>query len=287
MLADIRATRLFFDIDGMQWVPEGGRMRQRPVLFLLHGGPGGDHVQFKTQLGSLTDTAQLVFIDHRGSGRSQPCDPASCTLENNVEDIEALRLYLGLERIALLGSSYGGMVAQGYATRYPENLSSLILSVTAASYEFLADARQNVAERGTPEQQQVCQWLFDGSFESQDQLRQYYRAMMPWYSTTFDESTFDETWSRSIRNYEQLNLGFGGFLREMDYRDQLAAITCPTLVLAGRHDWICPVRHSEEIAARIPRAHLKIFEDSSHAIPADQPEDYLAVLRGFLTCQSL
>ncbi|MCA9114651.1 MAG: alpha/beta fold hydrolase, partial [Planctomycetaceae bacterium] len=122
MLADICGTRLFFDIDGMQWVPDGARMKERPVLFLLHGGPGGDHVSFKTQLGSLRDVAQLVFIDHRGSGRSAPCEPGTCTLEHNVEDIEALRQYLGLERIAVLGSSYGGMVAQGYATRYPEQV---------------------------------------------------------------------------------------------------------------------------------------------------------------------
>src|SRR5262249_30881633 len=109
MRAKIRGTEIFFDVDGAGLVPDGDKMVERPVLFLLHGGPGGDHAGFKTSSAALRDVAQLVYVDHRGCGRSSPGDAADYTLDNNIDDLDALREYLGLARISILGSSYGGM----------------------------------------------------------------------------------------------------------------------------------------------------------------------------------
>lgn len=283
MRAKIPGATLFFDVDGVQFAPSGDRMIERPVVFLLHGGPGGDHAFYKSQISALRDVAQLVYIDHRGSGRSTVEDPATCTLDQNIADVDALREYLGLPRIAVMGVSYGGMVAQGYAIRYPDRVSSLILSATAPSYRFIDDAKRILAARGTPEQIRVCERLWNASFESIDQLLEYYAVVGPLYSVRFDATLAEAYSRRSIRNYEQLNLGFGGFLRTFDFTPDLHRIHCPTLVLAGAHDWICPPNQSRLIAERIPRAHLKIFANSSHSIGADEPEEYLAALRGFLT----
>ena len=284
MRAKIRDAEIFFDVDGCEWVPSGNCLVQRPTLFLLHGGPGGDHASFKSQVTSkLRDVAQLVYVDHRGSGRSTPVNPESYTLDNNIDDLEALRQYLGLERISVLGSSYGGMVAQGYAIRYPKNLANLVLVATAPSHQFLDDARQFVQARGTPDQIRVCEWLWNENFQSQEQLFEYYKTMGPMYSTTFNEAKFNESWGQSIRNFEQLNFGFNAFLKTFDYTDQLHTIACPTLVLAGAHDWICAPRHSKIIAERIPRSHLKIFTNSAHSIAQDEPEEFVAAVRGFLT----
>jgi proline iminopeptidase len=170
MRARVRDTELYFDVDGMGLVPEGGRMVERIPLFLLHGGPGGDHSSFKTSSGGLRDVAQLVFVDHRGSGRSAKGDVATYTMDNNIDDLDALRVHLGFDRIAVLGSSYGGMVAQGYALRYPQHVSNLILVCTAPSYRFLEDARRIVHERGTPEQVRVCERLWEGTFHTLEQL---------------------------------------------------------------------------------------------------------------------
>jgi proline iminopeptidase len=283
MRARIRGTELYFDVDGMGLVPDGGRMVERPVLFLLHGGPGGDHSGFKTSHAALREVAQLVYVDHRGNGRSARGDPATYTLDNNIDDLDALREHLGLERICVLGSSYGGMVAQGYAIRYPERVSNLILVCTAPSHRFLDDAKQFIAERGSPDQQRACVLLWEGAFENLDQIREYYRVMGPLYSTTWKPEEFDDAWNRSLRTVDPLNQGFGGFLRTFDFTEQLAAIQCPTLVIAGTHDWICPVQHSRLIAERIPRAHLKVFEKSAHSIASDENEAYRDVVRGFLT----
>ena len=283
MRARIRNTELYFDIDGMGLVPHPDRMVQRPVLFLLHGGPGGDHTLFKRKISALRDVAQLVYIDNRGSGRSVPCDPETCTLEENVEDVEALRDYLGLEHIALFGSSYGGMIAQGYAVNYPDRVSSLILGSTAPSFRFLAAARQIVDARGSAEQKRVCQPLWDGSFASDEQLHEFFRVMGPLYSLTFDAAAFDASAGQTTYNRDQLNRGFGGFLQSFDYIDRLHLIGCPTLVMAGAHDWICPPGQSELIASKIRRSHLKIFENSAHSISSDETEAFLTAVRGFLT----
>ena len=149
MYANVRGTRLYFDVDGMGLVPVGDSMEPRPPLFLLHGGPGGDHSSFKTSVNSLADVSQLIYLDHRGSGRSAPAQAEDCTLDENIQDLEAVRSYLGLEQIAVLGSSYGGMVAQGYAIRYPEHIERLILVATAPSFRFLEEARRIVQTRGT------------------------------------------------------------------------------------------------------------------------------------------
>ena len=211
-----------------------------------------------------------------------PCDPESQTLEENIHDVDALRDYLGLERVSILGSSYGGVVAQGYAINYPDHVFKLILSCTAPSFGFMDDAKRIVAERGSAEHERVCKRLWDGTFESEEQLHEYYRIMGPMYSTTFDLDKFEATWSQSIRNFDQLNRGFGDFLRSFDYTDQLHMIRCPTLVLAGAHDWICPPDQSQLIAEKIPRAQLKIFANSAHSIAADETDAYVDTVRGFL-----
>ncbi len=283
MFAKVRGTELYFDVEGAGMkVCEHG-LEPKPVLLLLHGGPGGDHAGFRAPMAALADTVQLIYLDHRGSGRSAACDPARYTLDENIDDVAAFCDYLGLSRVAILGQSYGGMVAQGVAIRYPELVSNLILTATAPSFRTLEQAQAKVAERGSPDQQRVCQWLWEGGFQSQDQLYEYYRLMGPWYSTTFSPEKFEASWRQGIRNYQQLNLGFAGFLRTFDFTEQLPSIRCPTLVLAGRHDWICPVEQSYILAERIPRAHLKVFEHSAHSIAADENAAFLDAVRGFMT----
>jgi proline iminopeptidase len=282
MHARIDGADIYFDVDGMGLNAEPDRMVQRPIVFLLHGGPGGDHSGFKTKVSELRDVAQLVYVDHRGSGRSRVDDPATCTLEQNVRDVDGLRAYLGLEKICVLGSSYGGMVAQGYAIEFPDHLDRLILSVTAPSYRFMEESQALLEERGTAEQKRVCQWLWNASFESEEQLQEYYRVMGPMYSVQFDSEKHEQGWRRGIRNYQQLNQGFGGFLRTFDYIEQLQSISCSTLVLAGFHDWICPPSQSQLIAEKIPHAQLELFANSSHMISHDEPERFLEVVRKFL-----
>jgi proline iminopeptidase len=228
---------------------------------------------------------QLVYFDHRGQGRSAKGDPARYTLDENVEDMEALRRLLGLGPIVSIGTSYGGMVAMAHAARYPEAISKLILIVTAAHGGFLPVAEQYVRERGNAEQQRVCERLWAGTFETAEQMAEYYAVMGPLYSARYDALAAEAVRGRSTYSPEPLNRAFvpGGVLRQFDLREEIAGITAPTLVLAGRHDWICPPQFSEEIHRLIPASQLQIFENSSHSIRADEPAALNAAIRSFVT----
>lgn len=283
MHARIRNTEIYFDVDGAGLVPDGPRMRARPAAFIIHGGPGGDHSDFKLAFKPLADQLQLVFFDHRGQGRSARGDVRLYNLDENVRDMEALRLHLGLGPIVSVGTSYGGMVAMAHAARYPDAVSRLILIVTAAHAGFNARARQIVAERGTPEQIAVCDQLWAGELDTVDKLRHYYEVMGPMYSRRYDPAAARASRERGILSPDALNQAFapGGFLQTFDLRAELASITAPTLVLAGRHDWICPPEFSQEIHRLIAHSELRIFEDSSHAIRADETDALVQAIGAF------
>jgi proline iminopeptidase len=283
MKAKIRGTEIYFDIAGMQLAPLGDDFIERPVLFLLHGGPGGDHLRFKQHSLELQAVAQLVFIDHRGCGRSKRTRQAEYTLENNIEDIEALRQYLGLDKICILGTSYGGMVAQGYAIQYPQHLEKLILVATAPSYRFMDSAKDRVQQDGTADQIEMCKNLWNGTFENHDHIIEFFTLMDSLYSNKAKLKKQQEySRSKTIWSHEALNEGFGGFLRDFDFIPELSKIVCPTLVLAGKDDWICNPTESKTIAKNIPNARLEIFEKSSHAIAVDEHDRYINTIQDFL-----
>jgi proline iminopeptidase len=176
------------------------------------------------------------------------------------------------------------MVAMAHAARYPEAVSHLILIVTAAHGGFIPRAQAIVRERGSAEQQAVCETLWAGGFRTVEQMQHYYAVMGPMYARSYDAAAGQVGRARAIYSPEPLNRAFGpdGFLRRFDLRPELGRITAPTLVLAGRHDWICPVEFSEEIARLIPGADFRVFEHSSHSIRSDEPEALTDAIVGFL-----
>jgi proline iminopeptidase len=284
MRAKLRGTEIYFDVEGAGLVPDGGRMVEKPPAFVIHGGPGGDHSGFKPAFSPLAKRLQLIYFDHRGQGRSAAGDPKTYVLDENVEDMEALRLHLGLGPIVSIGTSYGGMVAMAHAARYPKSVSHLVLIVTAAHSGFIQRARQIVAERGTDEQKRVCDQLWAGELDTVDKLRHYYDVMGPLYGRKFDPAANKLTRERGILTPAALNRAFapGGFMYSYDLRPQLKNITAPTLVLGGRHDWICAPEFSEEIHRLIPGSDLRIFEESSHSIRGDEPAKMIDAIAGFV-----
>lgn len=285
MFAAIRDTRLYFDVEGAGLVPDGARMREKPVLFLVHGGPGSDHSGYKPLFSALADAAQLVYFDHRGQGRSaRDGDPARWTLDENVADMEALRRHLGLGPIAVVGTSYGGMVAMAHAARHRGSVSRLVLVATAAHGGFIARAREILAERGTAEQKALVARCWDEGFRDDEDVRRYHRVMGPLYALHFDPAAAEAALARTVFAHGPLNAAFGpgGFLRRFDLRPELPRITAPTLVLAGAEDWICPPEFAREIAALIPGAQLEVVEGAGHSLRTDAPDRLLAAIRRFV-----
>jgi len=287
MKAAIRGTEIYFDIDGMQLAPQGNHFIERPVLFMLHGGPGGDHQRFKQHSLELKEVAQLVFVDHRGCGRSKRTRQADYTLENNIEDLEALRKHLGLKKICILGTSYGGMVAQGYAIRYPRNVEKLILVVTAPSYRLLKEGQATLKKIGTAKQNALAQRLWQGNFKNNRQLQEFFKATGNIYSA-LPANNHDKGYSQSptIWSYQAINEAFGGFLRHFDFIPHLKKIRCPTLILAGDRDWICSPEQSKTIAKHIPHSKLHILKNCGHAIATDAHDRYIKLIQAFMRKKS-
>src|SRR6185436_6422326 len=123
----------------------------RPLL-LLHGGPGASHDYFLPYLLPLARTNRLVFIDERGSGRSERLeDPSLYTVENMADDVEAVRKALDLGKVNVLGHSYGGVLAQAYALKYQDSIDHLVLASTFHSTRQLNDVFVKMKAAMTPE----------------------------------------------------------------------------------------------------------------------------------------
>lgn len=284
MLASIRDTTIYFDIDGVGLQLEGPKQIERPTAFLVHGGPGIDHTGGKARYGRLAQKMQLVYFDHRGQGRSGRGDPARYTLDENVEDMEALRRHLGFKRIVSMGTSYGGMVAMAHAARYPQAVSHLILVATAAQGGFIGAAARIVRERGTAEQIALFEDVRAGRIDTAEKMRRYFTVMGPLYTRVHDPALSAAALENAILAPEALNRALGpqGFLAHFDLRPELGKIRAPTLILSGRHDWICPPEFAVEMQKLIPHSELRIFEESAHSIAGDEPQNLLDAVAGFL-----
>jgi len=142
----VNGVRLFFDIEGAKLVPDGPAMREKPTLLLLHGGPGFDHSIYKPAYSALADAAQviyldhlsrssisIIYLDHRGNGRSEDGPRESWNLAQWGDDVHAFCEALGIASPIVLGASFGGMVALAYATRHPAHPSKLVLISTEAA----------------------------------------------------------------------------------------------------------------------------------------------------------
>jgi len=196
--------------------------------------------------------------------------------------MEALRQYLGLEKIILIGSSYGGMVALSYAVKYPQNVSHLIAIATAANSRFIARAQEILEQRGNKAQKAIAAKLWSGNFENEAELHQFFRVMGSMYSQTKQQNLDSPDSDYTILSIDAINAAFSGFLKDYNILNELHKITSPTLIIAGRHDWICAPEFSEEIAQAIPQPQLKIFENSGHLIRVDEPRSLLNEIAGFL-----
>jgi pimeloyl-ACP methyl ester carboxylesterase len=282
----VNGVRLFFDVEGGKLVPNGPAMREKPTLLLLHGGPGSDHSLLKPAYSALADVAQVIYLDHRGNGRSDAGPQETWTLAQWGDDVRAFCDALGIANPIVLGVSFGGMVALSYATRHPAHPGKLVLISTEAVGGSYRERRVELFERfGGPEVGALARrrFLEAGGQPDPAALDDWRRLAMPLYTRTPRDP---DAMRRAIGRMETLRWFTrpGGESRTFDMLADLGRIQCPTLVLGGEDDPMHPIESQADIAAALP-AHLVRFErfaNCGHAVVPDAGERAIATIRNFI-----
>jgi pimeloyl-ACP methyl ester carboxylesterase len=280
----VNGLKLFFDVEGAKLVPDGPRMRERPTVVMLHGGPGADHSHYRPAWAPLAEVAQVIYYDHRGNGRSEHGPQAQWNLAQWAEDLHVFCQTLGIQRPVIQGTSFGGMVALTYATRYPQDLSKLILISTAARGGAHTDRRVAMFEQlgGKAAGDLARRRLLDGD-TSPDVLADWLRVCLPLYNQrAFDVGML----SRGV-GHPEVTRWFSraeGEGNHFDLRADLHRIECPTLLMGGVLDPMLPIENQRDMAALI-LPHLLCyheFEHAGHGVVADAPEQAWPLIREFV-----
>jgi proline iminopeptidase len=286
MHVNVNGVRLFFDVEGAKFAPEGPVMREKPTLLMLHGGPGFDHSIYRPAYSALADRAQIIYLDHRGNGRSEDGPREAWNLAQWGDDVRGFCDALGISSPIVLGTSFGGMVALSYATRHPAHPSKLVLISTEAAGGSHRERRVALFERfGGPEVGALARRRFlevDGQAD-QAALDAWRSLAMPHYTRNPRDPDMAR---RAVNRFEVLHWFArpGGESRSFNMLGDLHRIQCPTLVLGGEDDPMLPIECQADIAAALPQPLVQFerFENCRHAVIPDAPERGMAAIRGFI-----
>ena len=270
-------------------------------LLIVHGGPGASHDYLLPYLLPLARTNRVIFIDERGSGRSQKLeDPAGYTVEAMVEDVEAVRQALGLGTMSLLGHSYGGVLAQAYALKYQQHLSHLILCSTFHSTKMLNEVFRKMRENMSPElrgridaMEKAGLFGHGKDFEKNRYTADYMTAAwgegyFPYLYQKHPDPNYDphDSGNTSWDLYREMWGSNGEFvvdgnLVSVEYADRLPSIKVPTLITVGDHDESDPAI-AREMHEKIAGSKLVVLPQSGHMTFVDQPGLFISAVDGFL-----
>ncbi len=262
-----------------------------PVL-VLHGGPGAAH-DYLEPISALANTGrQVIFYDQLGCGLSDhPHDPALWDVPLFVEEVGAVRRALGLDRLHILGQSWGGMLGMEYALTQPAGLESLIVANSPASMtQWVSEANRLRAELPQEVQEALSKHEEAGTTDSPEYVEAvnvfYGRHVcritpLPEYvQRSFDQIDADPEVYHTMNGPSEFFVV--GKLKPWDITPRLGEIRVPTLVLSGRYDEATPLI-AQTVQQGIPGAEWVLFEESSHMPHAEETERYLEVLDEFLT----
>ena len=282
MQVEVNGTRLWYDVDGPLLVPDGPRMRVRPTVVLVHGGPGSyDHSYFKPEFARLSMEAQVVYLDMRGHGRSDWGDPSAWSFEACADDVRALCDTLGIARPIVYGHSLGGFVAMLYGARHPGHAGALILQSTMARFD-LGRIVESFRRAGGDEVAAVAARAYGGDpgSVSAEEWARCFAVFGPWVPG-------DQVQSRKIINEALRPVGLE-LLQRFDVLDQLDRVECPTLVCVGDLDPVTPVSAAREIVKALPpgRARLEVFEGAGHFLWMDVADRYWPLVSEFVLTAS-
>jgi proline iminopeptidase len=249
-----------------------------PVI-VLHGGPGLDHTHMSPWLDPLADELRLLYVDERGQGRSDRVDPASLTLDSFANDVDLLAEALRLDGFALLGHSFGAIVATRHAIERGTAAGYVISGGGDSSEAMLADVEASLEAMGDKAEAIADSWQQEKTVETEEELKELLDTQMPFHFHGDVPAGFSNGMVGSpevLRHFA--NQGYGDF----DYVPQLGRISKPTLVIVGEHDRTTTPRAARVLHEGIAGSELAVVPEAGHMSFVEQPEAYFAPVRQFL-----
>jgi proline iminopeptidase len=279
----VNGAKLWYEIEG----------KGEPLL-LIAGGPGASHSYLYPYFSVLADSYRVIYFDAFGRGKSDRAkSPSEYTFERDVEDIEGIRKELNLGKINVLGHSYGGMVAQAYALKYPNSVKGLILANTGFSAEMWQannDNCNNEIRNQYPEVWERIQTLrAQGLHSSVKEHQDAYAEIPPSLYYFYNGSNADNFKPEMNADLYYSMVGddadflVGGDIAKIDFRTQLRNLRMPVLILASRFDRVCFPRFSTQFKQYAPQAEFVMFEKSGHLPFIEEPDRMFKVVREFLS----
>lgn len=250
-----------------------------PVI-ALHGGLGLDHTYLRPWLDDLARVARVVYVDHRGNGRSPAGRPLSQVgMTTWADDVVELADALGIARVVLLGHSFGGFIALEAALRHPDRVAGLVLVGTGAAFDHGDEIRANLDRLGATTAQRQA---FTGSdMETDDAFAAWFRAAAPLYFKG-GAAAVPNPFGDIVFRIDALAAG-SACLAGWDRRGGLGDVRCPALVTTGRHDFVMPFETvSAPLAASLPNATAVVFEGSGHLPFVEEHDAFIRVVSTWL-----
>lgn len=257
-----------------------------PVL-VLHGGPGLDHHSFGDYLDPLGEDFRLILVDQRANGRSDRGASETWTLPQMAADVSALASAMDLDSYAVLGHSFGALVALQHAVDFPGHATQTIISSGFPSAWFLEHVAHNLEAFEPVELRQQVQasWERERTARTQEDVASLMHDQWPFHFADpldsriaeFERRVAGGVYSPDILRHSAAE-EYGG----IEVEDRLGDVPQPVLVLAGRHDRVCSVEAAEAIASGVPHGQLVVFEHSGHMTYVEESDAYMRAVRGFL-----
>jgi proline iminopeptidase len=266
------------------------RQGSGPTLVCHPGGPGFSST-YLADLGGLDEALELVLLDPRGTGGSDPArDPSAYAIDDYASDLEELREHLGLEQMLLLGHSHGGVAAIAYASSHPERVERLILASTLPRHGPEQEAVMQAAieqRAGEPWYEDALAALkteLEGTFVDGRELMELVQRMMPLYFARYGdaERAYIEAMTGEELCVDATRLWEKEIFEHFDVRPQLASLTMPTLVITGELDFITGPSCAAELTEGIPAAETVVLSGAGHMIFVEAPEAFRAAVLSFL-----
>jgi proline iminopeptidase len=263
---------------------QGARLYCREVgrgapMIVLHGGPDFDIAYLLPELDRLSDKFHLIYYDQRGRGRSaEYVKPQDVTLESELSDLDKVREHFHLDKVVLLGHSWGTLLALEYAVRYPERVSRLLLMDPAPASGADIDRFRKERVEKWPVLMELRKAIADTTAYKQadpDAVVAYYRIhFKPAFARSEEyeklmirmQARFIEQGKEGILKSraveDRLVNETWGSPNGYDLHPKLKNLNVPTLIITGDHDFF-PFA-AEHIAQAIPRARLITLKDCGH-----------------------